>query len=222
LGEFPAVTGKVTIDGEPATKAAITHIALLSARSSAVQIENDGSFRLRGIAPGTYRIRVYTEGSAWVRSIRQNGRDVTRGEIVVGESAPEPLEIDLGAKGGTVRGIVALPASQAPPAVMVNLFRRMDSKLVFEKQTYVVLSHVEAQGEDKEGVIRSSAFTLEGVAPGEYTVLAWPAEAQPDYADPQFIQRYGDRGKAISVQEGTTTTVAVDAIAAAEPGDAPL
>ena len=53
-------------------------------------------------------------------------------------------------------------------------------------------------------------FTMRGVAPGEHTLFAWPSEAQPEYASPDFLRRPASFGKSITVTEGQTVRVVLD------------
>jgi hypothetical protein len=53
-------------------------------------------------------------------------------------------------------------------------------------------------------------FTLQGVAPGDYLLFTWAADAQVEYADPEFARQHEDLGKPVTVAEGAKVTVNID------------
>ena len=53
-------------------------------------------------------------------------------------------------------------------------------------------------------------FSMQGVAPGEYVVVAWPSDAEIEYAKPGFLRQYAGFGKTIQVREGARLTVVLD------------
>jgi hypothetical protein len=57
-------------------------------------------------------------------------------------------------------------------------------------------------------------FTMTGVAPGEYTLFAWPPGVPGgSFYNATFLKRYEDRGKAVTV--GPSATLDVEPIRAA-------
>jgi hypothetical protein len=196
---LPEVNGGVTKDGRAATRGEISHIQLRSLQNQAVaKIEDNGSFRFSDLAPDSYQVVVLATGSAYVRSIRQGGRDVEREGIVIGQLPPDPLEIEMSSHGGTINGVIIVSGSHTEAAI-VGLFRSIGGELVFDRQTYV------------SGFTTSSArFSLQGVAPGEYALLAWPSDAQIAYAEPDFMRQYYSRGKTVRVTEDARLSVILD------------
>jgi hypothetical protein len=151
----------------------------------------------------SYHVSVSSAGTTYVRSIRQGGRDVQRVAIEIGELPPAPLEIELSSHGATLEATVSDVSSVTP--VVVALFQRVGEEFVFEKLAY-------ANGRSPE-VLASrpmTQFTVQGVAPGEYVLLAWPSDAQIEYAKPNFVRQYADFGKTVQVREGARVTVVLD------------
>jgi len=169
------------------------------------QIEEDGSFRFSDLSPDSYRIVVVPTGSFYVRSIRQGGRNVRDEGLVIGELPPDPIEIDLGSHGATIEGAIAVPASDPPTRVVIALFRRVNERVLLEKQAYVsatVLSTPPTGGVGR--------FMMQGVAPGEYVLFAWAADAQIEYAEPGLLRQFDRLGTSVHVTEDAKLDVAIE------------
>jgi hypothetical protein len=198
------LAGRVTIDGVAASRRDVGYIGLRSQRNSVgTQLDEDGSFHFRTLTQDSYHVSVSSAGTTYVRSIRQGGRDVQRVAIEIGELPPAPLEIELSSHGATLEATVSDVSSVTP--VVVALFQRVGEEFVFEKLAY-------ANGRSPE-VLASrpmTQFTIQGIAPGEYVLLAWPSDAQIEYAKPNFVRQYADFGKTVQVREGARVTVVLD------------
>jgi hypothetical protein len=53
---------------------------------------------------------------------------------------------------------------------------------------------------------------MQGVAPGEYRAFAWRTIEAFRYFDPEFVDKYNDRGSAVHVTEVSPPTVEVNLI----------
>lgn len=208
------VSGVLRFEGKEKPDNTVSRIELSSRYGRfGASPDGDGKFKFNTLPEGTYHL-VSSNGPTYLRSAWQGGRDVLRdGLAVSGESSPEPLEIVLGGPGATVEGTVTLPDSGQPANVVVALLRRAGNEMVLEKEQYVSSSL-------PAGTIMSvnqwptihggSRFTIEGVAPGDYVLYCWPADSQVPYADPDFIERYGALGKAITVSGAEKINVTLD------------
>src|SRR5207249_12062971 len=99
---------------------------------------------------------------------------------ISGETPPAPLEITLGAPGGTVEGTVALRQASQPDLMIVALLRRAGDAMAVERHVQVSTS-LPAGGyviNNQPPMYGGGRFTLQGVAPGDYFLFAWPADAQ--------------------------------------------
>ncbi len=205
-GILPQITGRVTLEGYAAPRGVVSSIMLQAARNNpGTQIEEDGSFRFSDLSPDSYRIVVVPTGSFYVRSIRQGGRNVRDEGLVIGELPPDPIEIDLGSHGATIEGAIAVPASDPPTRVVIALFRRVNERVLLEKQAYVsatVLSTPPTGGVGR--------FMMQGVAPGEYVLFAWAADAQIEYAEPGFLRQFDRLGTSVHVTEDAKLDVAIE------------
>jgi hypothetical protein len=63
---------------------------------------------------------------------------------------------------------------------------------------------------------QSGRFTLRGIAPGEYTLLAWENVEGEAYSNPEFLKKYERQGSALHLGEGDRKSVRVPVIAEAE------
>jgi len=54
---------------------------------------------------------------------------------------------------------------------------------------------------------QSGRFTLHGVTPGAYTLIAWESVDGDAYYDPEFLSKYEGQGRALHLNEGEHTSV---------------
>jgi hypothetical protein len=57
---------------------------------------------------------------------------------------------------------------------------------------------------------------LHGIAPGDYTVLAWESVEGEAYYNPEFLKTYEAEGSALRVGEGDRKSLRLEAIADGE------
>jgi len=209
------LTGTVRVEGQDAPPRSAAMVALHSSSGQfGASVQADGSFEFRNLQADTYRVVVSPGGAAYLRSAWQGGRDVLQyGLTISAETPPSPLEITLGSPGGTVEGAVALRDSVQTDFMVVALLRRAGNAMVLEKQATVsgsLSAGTASSINDRPPVSGGMRFTLQGVAPGDYLLFAWPAEAQVEYADPEFARQHDDLGKPLTVTEGAKVTVNID------------
>lgn len=59
---------------------------------------------------------------------------------------------------------------------------------------------------------QSGHFSLRGLRPGQYTLLAWESVDGEAYYNPEFLKQYEGRGSVLRVEEGERKTLSVEAI----------
>ena len=196
----------------PRTGAAprVQFLSFQGARSGGgAQVEPDGTFRL-SLSPGLYQI-TGPDSRLCARSMRQGSRDAWRDGLLVPEQgSPEPLDVAYTSHCGTVEGSLTLSDSSPPANLLVALLRKMGSELIMEKQTYLSAGNNRNPGAALPA--GSMRFNFQGVTPGEYTVYAWPPDAQVEYAEPDFTRQFGSFGKAVTVTEDGRVTVTLDRV----------
>jgi len=142
--------------------------------------QSDG---FQGVAPGVYTLQVNgTPGMWYVKSLRSGGIDLLSEDLTVVEGAqPQPIEVTLRDDAASVRGTVA-PADDMVPATVL---------LVQPHGTRNLL---------KVGGASQGKFEIDGVAPGDYLLLAFDGLGRVDYEDPEVLNPYLSKAEHITLQ----------------------
>jgi hypothetical protein len=115
------------------------------------------------------------------------GQDVTESGFSI-SGGIWSLDIVLSSAGATIEGAVVDAKEQPVPdatVVIVPTIEKRNQRDLFKKST-----------SDQHG-----HFKVEGVRPGEYTLLALD-DLDEDYRDPDVLKPYEDRGQTIRVEKG--------------------
>jgi hypothetical protein len=169
-------------------------------RPTVAQVKNDGSFEMKNVPSGTYRVIVgsgsQTLRDYFTKSVNLGGKDVADSGFTV-SGATYSLDVMLSARGGTIEGTVLDSADQAvayATVVSVPSAEHRKRPDLFQQDTA-----------DQQG-----HFSLRGLNPGEYTVFAW--EDLEDYRDPEFLKLYEGRGQGVRLDEGERKSISVKVI----------
>jgi hypothetical protein len=176
---------------------------------------NNLSFSLMNVFPGDYRVYLSPflnpsqRGSAappprlpdlYLKSIRMGAADLLTDGLHVSGPLEAPIEVVL-ARAGTIAGKVidtkGQPAGNVKVALVpdISLRRRFD---LFRTAT----------------TDQSGAFQMRGVAPGEYTAIAWEQVADGAWQEPEFLRAYEPAGRPVHVSEGAQSSVDLNLISA--------
>jgi len=154
-----------------------------------VNVWNGQAGGFPGIRAGTYRLEVQTPAGWWVKSAQSGGVDLLSEELTVVEGEhPGPIEVRVRDGAGTVSGTVT-PAAD-PLQVLVLLVQPHGNK-----------------GFVRAAAVIEGTFSLEGVAPGDYAILALEGAEGLEYADPEVLEPYLSEAEPISVPARGTVTV---------------
>ena len=178
--------GAITVVGENFSN--MTHVAA------------DGSFQWTDVPAGSYYIQMAGDSSEgwYLKSVLAGGRDINdmgvsiNGGLVV-------MDLLASANGGLVEGAV----TDHTGVPMANA---------------VVVAVPEARMRGREDRYRktvsdqSGHFSLRGLRPGQYTVLAWESVDGEAYYNPEFLKEYEGRGSVLRVAEGERKSVQMEAI----------
>jgi hypothetical protein len=63
---------------------------------------------------------------------------------------------------------------------------------------------------------QSGRFSLRGIQPGDYTVLAWESVDGEAYYNPEFLKSYEGQGSSLRVSEGDRKGLRVEVISGGE------
>jgi Carboxypeptidase regulatory-like domain len=143
------------------------------------QVNDDGSFTLKSVLPGEWRVRMQAP-SGFVKSVRFGNDDVTKRPLDLTSGVAAPLHIIVGTNTATISGT-------APPGQVVFSSRIGDDEEAFLGFRGVPVSDSNGQ------------FKLQGLAPGTYRITAGDiGDLPPD-----------EGGQEVTVAEGETRTIEV-------------
>jgi hypothetical protein len=139
-------------------------------------ISTDGHFRMVGLPPGRYAIRVLPLFESGLRgwsmaSLRQGGREVAGSSLDVGNADVGDVVITLTTRPTTLSGVVRDQTGRPAPEAMLYLFPADSSR-------WGPLDMIEHWPRILRPA-RSGAYQAESLAPGEYVVSALDSSA-PD------------------------------------------
>ena len=170
-------------------------------RPSFAQVKNDGSFEMKNVPSGTYRVIVGSSSQTlrdyFTKSVNLGGKDVADSGFAV-SGATYTLDVMLSAQGGTIEGTVLDSADHAvtyATVVSVPSGEHRKRPDLYQQDTT-----------DQQG-----HFSLRGLNPGEYTVLAWE-DLEDNYRDPEFLKSYEGRGHSVRLDEGERKSISVKLI----------
>jgi hypothetical protein len=165
-----------------------------------------GAFTIPNVANGRFRIEVSgLPANVYLTSARYGGAEVIDGGIDVEGNPQGPLDLYLGGAGsvGTIEGVVrsrnGQPADNSVVVIAPAPSRR-ENPAAF--RTAIT---------DQVGL-----FSVRGLLPGEYTVLAWEGVEAGAYQNPEFLRDFESRGVKATVERGSRNVVDVRVIPKSE------
>lgn len=173
--------------------------------SNVTHVGADGSFEFKDIPPGDYYLRVGSNGMAagasedwFVRAVNVGGRDVSDSGLNV-SGGQVLIDLVVSNNGGVVDGVVV--DAKGNPLPNADVVAVPEARL---------RSHVDRYG--KTTTDQSGHFTLRGLRPGDYTVIAWDAVDGEAYYNPDFVKMYESQGSTMRLGEGDRRTLQLQAI----------
>jgi hypothetical protein len=207
LPEGVSPTGRVVLDESAATLLRNIRLVLRSAEPILAGIQSvstrraitpdarSGEFALENLSDGI-RYSLVVEGlpaDGYVNDIRLNNLSIFNDSSFVASTREQRLEVEIRTKGGIVRGIVRDATNDAvekATVVLVPEQPRRGNPMLYKRTT------TDASG----------SFTFNGVAPGDYQVLALrlapPAGAEEDV---EYLMPYFGRGATVRGAPGVTS-----------------
>jgi protocatechuate 3,4-dioxygenase beta subunit len=176
---------------------------------SAAKLKNDGSFELKNVPPGSYEIDVSTDtkalADAYVESVIAGMKEVVdTGLNISGGTLAVDVTVSNGA--GVVDGTATNDKSEAVPNAVVVAIPAPNFRNQSDRYTRVATD-------------QSGRFTMRGLRPGEYRLLAWEVLEGDEYLDPDFLKPLEDKAVVLKVEKGARQSVALKVIP--EPTDQP-
>jgi hypothetical protein len=170
----------------------------IGATAPRAKIQADGSFEVSDVADDTYQVRfISLPEDYYVKSVRTANQDVMRSGFTTQGGVSDPLTIVLSSSGGRIDGVVANgkgePVSGARVVVAIDGAGNAPPR--FHRQVAA----------DQNG-----RFSIRGMAPAAYELIALESVEDIDYDSPSFFTRYGRNGKKVTVEEKGHLTVSLD------------
>jgi hypothetical protein len=164
--------------------------ALYFDRSTGENAGTDGSFTLRKLPPGAYRVQVSRiPPGCYLKAVTYGGLDALEKGVSIGET-PATLEVLLSPNGGSAEGLVT--GDEDKPAIGA---------------TVVLIPEARRPDLYKTGTTdQYGRFVLRGLAPGNYRLYSWDNLEPGAYEDPAFLEAYKDQAKKVSVEEKSRVT----------------
>jgi protocatechuate 3,4-dioxygenase beta subunit len=163
----------------------------------ATKIKPDSSFELKNIPPGIYEIDVTSDSKALADSFIES--------VVAGMK--EVVDTGLHVSGGTLSvtvtvstesGVLDGTAANDKGEPIANAVVVAIPAPQFRKQSDRYLRTTTDQ---------AGRFTMRGVRPGQYSVLAWEVFDGDDYLDPDFLKPLEGRAAAVKIEKSGHHTV---------------
>ena len=206
-----SISGRVTIDGAPPEESRSTKeirvgvelpiipfAFLLLGSSHSALLGSGGTFTVEGVFSSPFRVfATDLPPDVYVKRMRFGGADLVNGRIALTGPSTDTLDIDLSTRGGRIQGTLVDNKRKPVGGVQVVLIPKgVDSHPDLFKTAY----------SDASG-----RYELRGIAPGEYTLLAWE-KPEASYFDADYVRRYMALGKSVRIAEGSSETVEIKII----------
>jgi hypothetical protein len=200
------VPGVLRIDGD--TKVTMSQVQLtLQARGngSSATPRDDGTLLFRSVNANTYQVRPNRAPGLYLKSVRWGTTDITDSELDLTSGLPANTELAvvLGADGAELDGVVKNDNDPAEGAMVTLIPTGGHRSAPFYKNTTT----------DDQG-----HFTIRGIAPGTYKVIAWDkVNVNAVIYDPEFLRPYETAGQKVALESNGKQTVELKLTANAQP-----
>jgi hypothetical protein len=214
LGSGVAIRGVISVEDQPLSAVERfdriqitlppTSRAMIVNPSRHEPLRDDGAFTLPNVLPGEYAVAVHAVPPGYyLKEARAGKVDVLDGSLLVSGPATGTLNLVLSRTSGQVQGVVVDERREPAVGVEVVLVPARRPARVDRYKTAVT---------DKSG-----AFTMSGLAPGDYRILAWEAIESFAYFDENLLRLSERQGVAVHVEESSRERVEVTLIPARRP-----
>ncbi len=168
---------------------------------TSITLRPDGAFTFTDVPEGTHRLDVSPLPAGYF--LKSSGTpDVLETGVPVSNSQSVALDLTLSPNAAQLTGTVANDHMPAAGAAVVLV--PQGSRKGLERYSRRSLTD------------QSGRFSMKSIIPGDYKILAFEGVDRSFLADPDFLQRFEDRGESVHLQEGDTLNISLDAIPADE------
>ena len=157
-------------------------------------VEADGRFTTIGVPGGRYTLRVASILSGWTfKSAMYQGRDIADRPLDVSSSDVQGIVVTFTDRPPSLTGTVRGPSRPDPEASVV----------VFPTDPTLWGVSASARRTRITRVAKDGAFTVTGLPPGAYYVLAIPGELAADVNDPRFLEACSREATQVDLDDGS-------------------
>jgi uncharacterized protein (DUF2141 family) len=190
------VTGKLALStGEIPENLIMTLESPEGQGGSGGAVRKDGSFMIRNVPPGTYRLAIASSNiPLYIAKLMASGTRVAHGQISIGSDSVTLAAILAPDLNVTVSGFAKNDGKAVPGAMIVLVPEDPANRDIFRRDQ-----------SDWDG-----NFTLKNIEPGKYTIVAIQDGWTLDWAEPEVIRRYLPQGQKISVTERSPHVIQMD------------
>lgn len=172
----------------------------LQMAGGAGQVDPEGTFEIKDVPGGTYQLGVVSKSEIYrdyyTKSITESGREVAdTGFAVTGGAG---LDIVVSPKGCSIEGTVT--DKDGKPLGDVDVVAVPAAGQLTRPDGY------QAEKSNPQGM-----FTLRGMTPGKYVVVALEG-AHDDLRSAEFFAKYGQAGEQVELNEGEKKTVGLKVV----------
>ena len=195
---LPAAARRNQAAGMPLPNVHLRAIGVLGASDYWARPEgpNNRALASPDVPSGKYSLEVNTSDPWYVQSAHCAGVDLLREDLVVTAGVqPPPIDLVLRDDGATLSGKVAAAGQSRKPTIIVLLPEHSSGGRV----------RTAFAGADGD-------FTVQNLAPGEYSVFAFDHSDELEYANPDVLEQYIASAVHVSLQPNEEHTANLDVI----------
>jgi protocatechuate 3,4-dioxygenase beta subunit len=193
--DLSKITASLQMDG-------ISSVTSLMPEVNGGEVRPDGSFTFSDVAEGMYSLDLNpVPAGCYLKS--NGGVDVLEAGITVSQGqSPALIDLTLSASASQLTGVVLNDQMPAPDmrVVLLPVSSRRGQSRFFRRAI------TDASGR----------FTMKGIIPGDYKVLALDGVDRTSLNDPDFLEQFADRGESVHLQEGSAQDVRLNTVPAGD------
>jgi len=166
-------------------------------------LKADGSFGIEGVTPDSYDVNISgLPAGYYLKSASSSGQDVLESGLTIAGGTAK-LELVVSAAGGQVEGVVTDDKQQPAKAATVVLIP--EARLQSRRSLF------KTADADQNG-----HYSIQGIAPGDYTVYAFEDLPPGAFQDPDFMKPFERSAQSLTLREGGRESKQLQQIPAAE------
>jgi len=209
IGEGGQVTGRVRLDDKAAIDLASINVALqpegnpsvtaLMPDVNGIPLQADGTFTFVHVPEGSYAIEFTNVPQGYFLKSASGGDVLETGFTISRTQSAPAIDLTLSANSAQLSGTVS--NDQMPIAGASVVLLPLNSHIL--RSPFLRRSFTDQSGR----------FSIKGIVPGDYNVIALVGAERSALMDPDFVEQYLAQAKSVNLQEGGTMTVTLDAVA---------